>query len=506
MESLWRKQEKDSREKAGNPVSIEKQREESMEIHREIVVVGAGLAGLLIAYYLQQAGKQVLVLEADKIASGQTEKTTAKITSQHGLKYAKLVETVGKERAELYARANQEAIDEYERLIREKKIDCEFTRGLAYLYVDKDEAVSSQIAPSGQSTPTEAEAVLRKEAKAAKELGIPAFFTTRTELPFPVEAAVCFEAQARFSPLKFVQFLAKQLEIWENTRVIRIRGNRIITQDRVMKADKIVVAAHYPFRNLPGFYFLRQHQERSYVLALSGCKRIEGMYLGLNKKGLSLRQAGEYLLLGGGAHRTGENKEGGEYAFLEQAAAKYFPEGKIEARWSAQDCMPHDGIPFIGKYSVFTPGLYVATGFQKWGMTSSMVAAKILRDALCGKENPYAKVFSPQRCHFRAGGKSFLLDMGISIKGLIKGGLHRPKGEVSSLPTGQGRIVMIEGKRYGCYRDEKGELHSISVRCPHLGCELEWNPEERSWDCPCHGSRFDVDGKLLDNPAIKNRD
>ena len=506
MESLWRKQAENSGEKVENEASPAKQSVEDKEIRREVIVVGAGLAGLLTAYYLQQEGKQVLVLEADRVASGQTEKTTAKITSQHGLKYARLIETLGKERAGLYARANQSAIDKYERLIREKRIECEFTRAPAYLYVKKNEAVSPKIVLPGQSNPIETEAILKKEAEAAKELGLPAFFTTKTELPFLVEGAVCFEEQARFSPLKFVQFLAKQLEIWESTRVISIVGNRVMTENQVIQADKIVMAAHYPFRNLPGFYFMRQHQERSYVLALSGCKRIEGMYLGLSENGLSLRQTGKYLLLGGGAHRTGENQKGGQYTFLEQAAASYFPEGKIEARWSDQDCMPHDGIPFIGKYSVFTPQLYVVTGFQKWGMTSSMVAAEIICDALCGKENPYAGVFSPQRCHFRAGGKEFFQDAGISIKGLVKGVLHRPKEAVDTLPMGHGGIITMEGKRYGCYRDEKGELHCISVRCPHMGCELEWNPEEKSWDCPCHGSRFNVDGQLLDNPAIKNRD
>ncbi|MGN0306930.1 MAG: FAD-dependent oxidoreductase [Lachnospiraceae bacterium] len=421
------------------------------EKYNEIIVIGAGLAGLLTAWYLKEAGKQVLILEADKVASGQTGRTTAKITSQHGIKYSTLIKKAGRKTAQLYANANQQAIDEYERLIKENKIRCEFKRCPAYLYA---------------KTQNKAEQ-LKEESDVAASLGIPAFFTGKTELPFAIEGAVCFEEQAQFLPLDFVQQLAKHLEIRENTQVISIKGNQVTTKTGVIEAENIVVASHYPFRNLPGFYFLRQHQERSCVLKLSACKQMEGMYLGVDEDCLSFRQMGNYLLLGGGAHRTGCNQSGGKYEFLERAARQYFPEGKIEERWSAQDCMPHDGVPFIGRYSAFTPHLYVITGFQKWGMTSSMVAAQMIRDAICGIENPYTKVFTPQRCRIRAGMGNFLMDTGVSLTGLIKGGRGR---------------------------------------CTHLGCKLEWNPEERSWDCPCHGSRFNESGKVLDNPAIRNRD
>ncbi|MBQ9990442.1 MAG: FAD-dependent oxidoreductase [Lachnospiraceae bacterium] len=424
------------------------------ETEYEVIVIGAGLAGLLTAWYLKEAGKKVLILESGTVASGQTGRTTAKITSQHGLKYDTLIKKIGKERAGLYAGANQKAIDAYEELIQENQIDCEFKRCPAYLY----------------TTAKVNSGLLKREADAAKSLGIPAYFTTETELPFAVEGAVCFEDQARFLPLEFVGALAEGLEIRENCQVIGIKGNRVITREGMLEAEKIVVAAHYPFRNLPGFYFLRQHQERSYVLKLSGCPEYTGMYLGIDQDGLSLRQAGDFLLLGGGSHRTGENQEGGKYTFLETAVKKYFPEARIEDRWSAQDCMPHDGIPFIGQFSYFTPNLYVITGFQKWGMTSSMVAAQLIRDAICGRENPYAKVFTPQRCHIRAGMENFLADAGVSVKGLA------------------------------------GGMFTKRHRCTHMGCKLTRNRDEQSWDCPCHGSRFDSKGKLLDNPAIKNRD
>lgn len=420
--------------------------------NRDVIVVGAGMAGILTAYFLKQEGRDVLILEADRPLSGQTGRTTAKITSQHGLKYAKLIKKLGRKRAELYAQANEAAIREYEALVRERDIQCGFERVPAYLYSEtKDEQ-------------------LKQEAEAASSLGIPAFFTTKVELPFEVAGAVCFPEQAQFDPTEFLQFILQDLEVWENTRVLKIRGKRVITDQMELEAEQIVVTTHYPIVNVPGFYFLRQHQERSYVLALEGSWKLKGMYYGIDKDGLSLRRAGEFLLVGGGAHRTGEADKSKAYEFLRQATKKYFPEGREAARWSAQDCMPHDGVPFIGKYSIFTPHLYVASGFQKWGMTTSMVAALLLRDLLCGRKNPYARLFSPQRLFFRAGIAAFFKDVGMSVKGLTQGWF---------------------GKK--------------NLRCPHMGCKLTWNLHERSWDCPCHGSRFECDGSLLDNPAKKDK-
>ena len=438
MDSLWRYQTHDIESKRIQP-----------GFHRDVIVIGAGMAGLLTAYYLQKNGLKVLVLEAETIASGQTERTTAKITIQHDLKYNKLINTVGIKKAQMYASANEKAIEEYERLIKSNKIDCDFERVPAYLYTTEDNKH------------------MINETKAAVRLGIDAFYTKETELPFAVKGAVCFRNQAQFSPLKFVKSLTKEVEVLEHVRVKKIKGKNIITDNGIFKADKIVVATHYPIINFPGMYFLRQHQERSYVLVLKGCPKINGMYYGTDKNGLSMRQAGEYLLLGGGSHRTGWSRKGGSYCFLRREAEKYFPSAKEVGRFAAQDCMPHDGIPFIGRYSVFTPNLYVATGFQKWGMTTAMVAAMILCDEICGRKNPYRKVFSSQRVNMAASFTNFWVDAGVGILGLLRGWL--------------------------------GEKER---RCPHLGCRLEWNNEEQSYDCPCHGSRFRENGEVIDNPSL----
>ena len=447
MDSLWRKQTGKIRQGRADNETIDENKGE--RTNWDVIVIGAGLAGVLTAYYLKDQGMKVLVLEAKEIASGQTERTTAKITSQHGLKYRKLIKDIGEEKARLYALANESAIREYERLIRTMNVDCQFEKTAAYLYSEQDEDV------------------LREEVKAAVRLGIDAFFTSETELPFAVKGAACFRNQAQFSPLEFIQGIAQELEIWEHSQVLRIQGNQVILRDKILMADKIVMTTHYPVKNVPGFYFLRQHQERSYVLALSGCTPMKGMYYGIDQGALSFRQAGDLVLLGGSSVRTGENTCGGAYDYLVESAKKYYPNYVEKMRWAAQDCMPHDGIPFIGRYSIFTPDLYVATGFQKWGMTTAMVAAMILREEVCGRESPYSELFTPQRLYVHAGFKNFIKDVGVSLKGLLQGSIVRP-------------------------------------RCSHMGCAIVWNPEEKSWDCPCHGSRFEEQGALIDNPAGKN--
>lgn len=427
----------------------------------DVIVIGAGMAGLLTAYYLQEEGKKVLVLEAKEVASGQTGRTTAKITSQHGMKYTELVDKIGVNVAHLYANANEEAIREYEKLIEKEQIDCHFERLSSYLYT---------------RNPKKKE-LLKREADLAFLFDIKAYYLEEMkELPFSIEGACCFENQAQFDADTFVAHIASKLEIWEHAKVIAVRDKQVVMKDTTLTAEYIVVVTHYPFLNFPGFYFLRQHQERSYVLALSECEesgkgfflknKITGMYYGIDQEGLSLRQKGDILLLGGSGRRTGEHTCSDSYGKLIEKAKEYYPDAKVEDMWSAQDCMPHDGIPFIGKYSVFTPHVYVATGFQKWGMSTSMVAAHIIRDMICGKDNPYKKVFSPQRLLLRAGWSDFIKDVGVSIKGLWNG------------------LVL---KKEPC--------------CAHLGCGLHYNSYEKIWECPCHGSRFDEEGEVLDNPA-----
>ena len=452
----------------------------------DAAVIGGGLAGILIAKFLQEKGLKTIVLEADRIGSGQTKNSTAKITSQHGLIYHRLIEEFGETKAQQYAAANEQAIEEYRNLIQKYEIDCDFCDAPAWLY-------------STHSTD-----LLKLEYEAACKLNIPASLAAETELPFTVASALKFDHQARFNPLKFLKAIAEDITIYEHTRAISVDGNRIQTGTGTVTAKYIVFATHYPFVNFPGFYFMRMHQERSYVVALENAANLMGMYYGIDSDGLSFRPEGNLLFVGGGNHRTGENSTGGMYEKLLESAKTYWPNCNPVASWSAQDCMPIDGIPYIGKFSATEPNWFVATGFQKWGMTSSMVSAIIISDLIIKNKSQNEDVFSPNRFTPGASAKAVLEETMQSMKGLAREFVMPGRCDVEQLPKGHGGVVDSDGVKVGVYKDEQGNIFGVSTKCPHLGCQLEWNPDEKSWDCPCHGSRFDYRGNLIDNPAQEN--
>lgn len=447
----------------------------------EIAVIGAGMAGVLIASALQAAGHRVIVLEADRIASGQTRNTTAKITAQHAMIYQKLIQTLGETKAKQYAMANETAIREYQRVVVSQGIDCDFEECSAYVYGNNVKQ-------------------LRAEAEAAASLGLPASFTQDTSLPFSVAGAVRFEHQAQFHPLKFLKAVSDPLTIYEHTPVRCVENGLIITEHSKVRAEQIVFACHYPFINFPGMYFARMHQERSYVLALKAAWQADGMWIGAEKGSYSFRNYGDLLLLGGEGHRSGENSAGGRYEALRQKAKEWFPNNREVTRWSAQDCMTPDSVPYIGRYAASQPNWYVATGFQKWGMTSSMVSAMLLRDMIGGKEDPYAEVFDPGRFDVSAI-PGMVSESGHAVKGLAKRIFQIPSEQAAQLPAGHGGVVFLDGEKVGVYKDETGAVYAVDIRCSHMGCQLEWNPDEGSWDCPCHGSRFDRFGNLISGPA-----
>ena len=445
MESIW-----------SRTVEIPERECLKEDIRVDAVVIGAGMSGLLTAFLLEERGLKTVVLEAGRIAGGQTKNTTAKITSQHGMIYKKLTEDFGEKRAVLYGQAHEAAIGELERLVKENDINCHFSRLPGYLYSQKDRKA------------------LEEEAWAAEKLGLGASFTEETGLPFETVGAVRFENQAQFHPLEFIKAISGGLSIYEHTRVRKVRRNKVYTDKGRVTADHIIFACHYPIVNVPGFYFLRQHQEKSCVIAWDNVKPLPGIYYSIDKEGLSLRSSGNILLTGGGGFRTGEKAEGEIYTSIRKEAERFFPEGREITHWSAQDCMPHDGMAFIGQYSIFKPGWHVATGFQKWGMTSSMLAAMLIRDEIWGIENPYALLFSPQRFHPAVSAGPFFQDAAKSMQGLAKG-------------------ILLLWKKEGKNR-----------RCTHMGCALNWNEEEEIWECPCHGSCFDKEGKLLTEPSKKD--
>lgn len=461
------------------------------DITVEVAVIGAGLAGVLTAYLLQKQGVPVVVLECREAGSGITKNTTAKITSQHGLIYRKLMMYKGEERAWEYAMANQLAIDRYEEIIHDLNIDCDYEVLPNYIYtLDNEQKI-------------------RQEVEAAQKLGLPASFTKETALPLKVKAAIRFDNQAQFHPLKFLDAVADKLTIYENTRVTEIHKNGLIITDKgSVKARKVVIATHYPFINIPGYYFIRLHQERYYLSALEGCSKekldgLDGMYLDADPDGYTFRNYKDYLIFGSGNHRTGEYQPLDAYAKIEKSAKRWYPEAKVVYTWSNQDCMTPDSVPYIGRYSVRTPNIYVATGFNKWGMTSAMVSAMIITDMITGRENAYRKVFTPRRLML-SGSRVLLKDAAIITISLLSEYLKIPHDRLKDIEKGKAGVIRYDGQRLGVYRDEDERFYFVTTKCPHLGCKLEWNQNEKTWDCPCHGSRFDYRGNLINNPAMRD--
>ena len=407
------------------------------DIRTDVLIIGGGIAGLLCAYRLQQAGIDYVLAEANGVCSGITKNTTAKLTAQHGLIYHKLTAKFGTEKAQLYLDANLAALEDYRQLCR--GIDCDFTPQDSFVYALSDRKK------------------LEQELAALEDLHAPAAFSDTLPLPIVTAGAVKFSNQAQFHPLKFLGAITKNLRIYAHTPIRELAPGVAKTDRGTIRAKKIIVATHFPFLNKHGSFFLKLYQHRSYCLALEGVPVPDGMYLDEQPTGLSFRGQGGALILGGGSHRTG--KQGGNWAELKEFARSHYPRYRITHQWATQDCMSLDGVPYIGQYSARTPGLFVATGFNKWGMTSAMVAANLLTDLVQERENPYAELFSPSRS------------------------ILRPQLVVNGFAA-------------------VGNLLSFSKkRCPHMGCALKWNPQEHSWDCPCHGSRFEESGKLIDNPA-----
>ena len=382
----------------------------SEDLSVDVAVIGGGLCGILTAFRLQELGIRTVVLEASRIGSGQTKNTTAKITSQHNLIYDRLCREFNVEKAQQYANANQRAIQEYRRIV-DLGIDCQFEECPACLY----------------STLADDVPLLQQELATAQKLGIVSEYLTTSSLPFAITGGIRFLQQAQFHPLLFLGAIAEHLTIYENTPVKSVEGHRVLAERGTVTAEKVVFATHFPFLNTPGYYFARMHQERSYVLALENAGELDGMFLGIDGNGLSFRNSGKYLLLGGGGHRTGENRTGGKYDFLRTKAAELFPGSKEVAHWSAQDCITLDGVPYIGQFSASTPDWFVATGFGKWGMTSSMVSSLLLSDLITGVPNPWEEVFSPQRFIPAASLKSILTEGGQAVKGISRELLAPPR-------------------------------------------------------------------------------
>lgn len=409
----------------------------SGDVSCDVLIIGGGMAGLLCAYEIGQSGGSCIVCEAECAGGGISGSTTGKVSAQHGLYYAELIDNTGVETARLCLESNLEAVAKFRGICKKE--------GLPW------EDVSSYVYSRGGRE------ALEVEKAALRRLGYDADIVGKTVLPFPVAGALEFKDQGQIAASDVMEGLAKTAKVYEHTPIEKITATgKAYTDGAAISAGSIIVATHFPFINRYGMYYLKMHQERSWFVAAEGCDDVEGIYIGA-EDGISLRRMGDLLYIGGAAARTGSESEGWHTAEL--FAAENFPGSRIRYRWATQDCMTLDKMPYIGRYSPLAPKVFVATGFNKWGMTGSMLSAMILSDLVAGRQNRYEELYSPSRSIFRRGA---LTNLGVAVSGLV------------SLKT---------------------------PRCPHMGCALEWNRYEHTWDCPCHGSRFEADGELINNPA-----
>jgi len=462
----------------------------------DVAVIGGGITGVSAALLLIEEGRSVALLEAERVGHGVSGYSTAKVTSLHQLTYAELASKRGEEAARVYGEANEAGLARIVSWVEQHRIDCDFRRKPSFTHTDWPDDLAD----------------VEEEADVALRLGLPASFTTETDLPWQVAGAVRFDDQAEFHPCRYIARLAEVARdrgalVHEGAHAVDIKDGEpcVVTLEggREVRARHVIVSTHFPFLDRGG-HFARQHPERSYVLAtrIEG-KVPQGMYI--DTEGHSLRaQPGpdgqEYLLVGGASHRVGQGHEAESYRVLEEYARDRFDVRSIDYRWSTQDNVPPDKVPYVGRIAPFARRILVATGYRKWGFANGTAAAMILADMIAVRENPWASTFDATR----VGPPSSLATL---VKENANVALHfvfdrLKRGSVKDIEPGGGAIVRDGPRQLAVHRDEKGRLHAVSARCTHLGCIVDWNEAERTWDCPCHGSRFGIDGHVVQGPAL----
>lgn len=464
----------------------------SSDIETDVCIIGAGLCGLLTAYLLKDTGMKIVIIDANKVASSTSAKNTGKITAQHGIMYKQLFD-LSESDARLYKKVCMDAITDYKNIIDENGIDCDFRIADAIVYATDEETAKDVL----------------DEFLIAKEIGFDAYLTDKIEPDIKIINALGYKDQATFHPVKFMNEIVKILEksgvkIYENTAAQDIDDNTVYTVNgNEIRATHIVMSTHYPFFKIKGLFPIKMYQSRSFLLALKGINnKINNMYIDANEFGFTFKQHGDYLIFGGEDHQTGYENGEDKFQILQDYAKRLYPQAEVAYKWAAQDSITIDNLPYIGKYQSSMPYVYVATGFKKWGITLSMVAANTFKDLILNRVNSHSELFSPSRFKLSSTAKlfEFAADETASF---VKGRINI--GGVSSevkLERGEGAVIQHKNVKLAVYRDEDDKLSCISAVCSHLGCIVNFNKSEKTWDCPCHGSRFDTNGNVLEGPAI----
>lgn len=472
------------------------------DVRVDCAVIGAGITGLTTALLLQRAGLKVAVVEMDGLARGVSGYTTAKVTSLHGQIYSRLESKHGREAAALYADANQSALGFIAKLVREESIDCDFEAKAAYTYCEDPSDLAK----------------IEEEAEAASRAGLSTEVVHETTLPYPIAGAVRLPDQAQFHPRKYLLHLVDELArggglLFDETRATGVdegSPSKVETTGGVVTADHVVVATHYTFLDR-SMMFPRVHPKRSYALVgpVPAGKVPDGMFLSTAPT-WSVRtvSAGDetLVLAGGSGHNVGQHYDTEErYETLEAWAREKLGMTEVRARWSTQDGSSVDGLPYIGRLTPLSGNVFTATAFGKWGMTNGTVAGMIMSDLVLGNDNPWASLFDPHRATLKASAAK-LAKENVKVAGHFFGDRvkHPQSGVPGDLAPGEAAVTGTAPGQVAVYRDEAGELHKVSAVCTHLGCIVTWNNAETTWDCPCHGSRFDFEGKVIQGPAVKD--
>jgi glycine/D-amino acid oxidase-like deaminating enzyme/nitrite reductase/ring-hydroxylating ferredoxin subunit len=467
----------------------------------DVAVIGGGITGITAALLLKRAGKSVALLEMKRIARGATGYTTAKLTSGHNVIYSALEKAFGAEGARTYAEANEAGLAQIRSLAEELGIDCDLETRVNYVYAASPEAAWQ----------------IEAEVEAARRAGLDASLVKRTSLPYPVTAAARLENQAQFHPRKYALGLAEAIpgdgsHVFEETRARDVHHGEpctILTQHGLVRARDVIVATHLPFED-GGLYFAKTHPQRSYAIAfpIDAESAPDGMFISADEPTRSLRTApadgGLLLIVGGEGHKTGQGDPAESFRRLEAWAGGHFPVESVPYRWATHDYVSVDRVPFIGPLLPWRTHVWIATGYGKWGLTNGTAAALILSDLILGRENPWADLFSSRRVRSLAS-RSLVRENANAAKRFVADRLRLPGREaIEALAPGEGAVVRVEGETLAVCRGADGELAAVSPRCTHLACYVSWNEAERTWDCPCHGSRYLPDGRVLEGPAVRD--
>lgn len=478
----------------------ERTRRPALRGHRrvDVVVIGAGITGLSTALRLADAGNEVVVVDRGGIGSGTTGHSTAKVTSQHGLTYGPLLDRYGEDAIRVYAQANEGAKEWIAQ--QAGSIECGFRRRDAWVY----------------ATGEDDRELIESETHAARLAGLPAAFEESVPLPFPTAGGMVFRDQAEFDPQRYVLGLADRFEelggtIHEDSPAVSLHDGspvRAETEQGSIEAAHAVVATLIPFPDRGGF-FARAFPTRSYCItaSLAGGQPPTAMLITAEPPMRSIRAVSDggrdLLMVGGESHDTGTRDAAPErYEQLAAFARRHWDVEAIEHHWSAQDFSASDSVPYAGPLHRFTDRIWIATGLKKWGITGGTAAAAIISDGIAGDRNPAADLFSSTRFSVRELPKLAAENLKVSLH--FAGDRIRDRGgrPLADLAPGEGAIVSGRSGKVAGFRDDDGLLHAVSARCTHLYCQVVWNGAERTWDCPCHGSRFSVDGDVLNGPAV----